>query len=167
MRPASTFRRVGPLLAAVLLAGCQAYAPTRFLPGTSADQVRQGMGPPTATYPLPDGGVRYEYARGPYGKHTYMVDFDSASTLRRQQQVLTENNFALIREGMHRDEVLFAIGHPSDEKRLGWQNRMLWSYRYDAVFCLWYQVSFNPQWEVVDTGYGPDPLCDTDNERDH
>ena len=129
--------------------------------------IRDRRTPPSGTYPLPDGGVRYEYARGPFGKHTYMVDFDKDAKLVRQEQVLTENTFARVREGMTRDEVLFMIGRPSEEKRLGWQKRMLWSYRYDAIFCQWYQVSFNEQWQVVDTGYGPDPLCDVGEQRDH
>ena len=138
-----------------LLTACTTYGPAQFPPGTPATAVREKMGVPTGTYPLPDRGVRYEYARGPFGKHTYMVDFDANAKLTGATQVLTENNFTRIKDGMHRDQVLFEIGRPSDVRGLGWQKRVLWSYRYDAVFCLWYQVSFNQQWEVVETGYGP------------
>ena len=37
----------------------------------------------------------------------------------------------------------------------------VWSYRYDAAFCKWFQVGLDSTTgKVVDTGYGPDPLCD-------
>lgn len=156
------FTRLAAAALLVSLAACQSYSPRGFKPGTTQAQLEAGMGPPTATYPLADGGRRLEFARGPWAKHTYMVDFDRDGRLVRSEQVLTEHQFATIALGQTRDDVLQRIGHPSDVKRLGWQNRMLWSYRYDAVFCQWYQVSFDPEWKVVDTGYGPDPMCDHD-----
>lgn len=152
-------------LAASLLSACQSYAPDGIKPGTTVAQVQAGMGAPTATFAMPDGGRRLEYRRGPYGKHTYMIDVDATGRVLSATQVLTEAQFARIALGQSRDEVLRAIGHPSDVKVLGWQNRMLWSYRYDAVFCTWYQVSFDTEWKVVDTGYGPDPMCDRDERE--
>ena len=151
--------------AAALLTACQSYSPGAKPPGATAVEVRQGMGVPTGTYPLPDGGVRYEYARGPWGKHTYMIDFDAQARLVKSEQVLTENNFAKIRPGQTRDQVLFAIGHPSDVKQVRYQNQTVWSYRYDAIFCIWFQVSLSPEGQVLEVGNGPDPMCDRDNER--
>jgi outer membrane protein assembly factor BamE (lipoprotein component of BamABCDE complex) len=155
-------RRTAAAAVVCLLAACQAYAPDGLKPGTTRAQVEAGMGAPTASYPLADGGQQVEYARGPFGKHTYMLAFDAAGRLTGSEQVLTEANFARIAQGQSRDDVLRAIGHPSEVRRLGYQKRMLWSYRYDALFCIWYQVSFDTAWQVVDTGYGPDPLCDHD-----
>lgn len=152
-------------VAAALLAACQSYSPGGFQPGATAVQVREGMGVPTGTYPLPDGGVRYEYARGPWGKHTYMIDFDAQARLVQSEQVLTENNFAKIRPGQTRDQVLFAIGHPADMQQVRYQHQTVWSYRYDAIFCIWFQVGMSPDGRVLETGYGPDPLCDQSNER--
>jgi hypothetical protein len=153
------------VVAAALLAACQSYSPGGLPPGSTAVQVRESMGVPTATYPLPDGGVRYEYARGPWAKHTYMIDFDAQARLVQSEQVLTENTFAKIRPGQTRDQVLFAIGHPADMQQVRYQNQTVWSYRYDAIFCIWFQVGMSPDGRVLETGYGPDPLCDRSNER--
>jgi len=155
-------RRAARLAVVCLLAGCQSYSPRGLAPGATLAEVEASMGPRTASYALPGSGQRLEFARGPFGKHTYMLDFDAGGRLLRSEQVLTENHFGRITMGQSRDEVLQAIGHPSAAQWLGFQKRMLWSYRYDAPFCIWYQVSFNTNWQVVDTGYGPDPICDHD-----
>lgn len=144
-----------------LLAGCAgAYGPQRLKTGASMQEATASMGQPTGRYLRPGGGERLEYARGPYGKHTFMLDFDAQGQLVGWQQVLNESNFDVLRRGATRDEVLFALGHPSDAKPLRWQERSLWSYRYDTPFCKWFQVGIDANGRVVDTGYGPDPMCD-------
>jgi len=148
------------VLASAALAGCaSSYSPQALQDGTSADQVIAAMGKPTARYPR-GSGERIEYARGPYGKHTYMLDFDAQGRLSGWQQVLSEPVFDDIRAGMTRDELLMRIGHPSQSQTLAHQQRVLWSYRYDTPFCQWFQVGLDPKDRVVDTGYGPDPRCD-------
>ena len=148
------------VFASVALAGCAGtYGPQSLQTGTSLDQVAATMGKPTARYPRA-GGERVEYARGPYGRHTYMLDFDAQDRLTGWQQVLAEPIFHEIRSGMTRDELLMAIGHPSESQTLAHQQRMLWSYRYETPFCQWFQVGLDRQDRVVDTGYGPDPRCD-------
>ncbi len=118
------------------------------------------MGPPTGEYSLPGAGKRLEFARGPFGKHTYMLDFDRGGRLLSWQQVLTEAHFNAVSLGATRDEVLVSLGHPSDERRIPRQGRTLWSYRYEAPVCQWFQVGLDAAGRVVDSGYGPDPLCD-------
>ncbi|HUG21805.1 hypothetical protein [Piscinibacter sp.] len=146
-------------LALIVLGGCAAYGPQGLKTGASIDEVVAALGEPTARYPQP-GGQRIEYARGPYGKHTYMLDFDAQGRLTGWRQVLTEERFNAIRAGASREEVLVALGHPSEESRLGFQRRTLWSYRYETPFCKWFQVGIDAQDRVVDTGYGPDPMCE-------
>jgi hypothetical protein len=158
-------RLAHPLTAAALvlsaLAGCAGtYGPQGLKTGASMAEVTAALGKPTGRYPGPTGGERVEYARGPYGKHTYMLDFDAQGRLASWQQVLTEPTFNAVRAGETRDEVLFALGHPADTRLLPVQHRTLWSYRYDATFCQWFQVGLDGRGKVVDTGYGPDPLCD-------
>jgi len=146
---------------ALALAGCAGtYGPQSLHTGASVNDVTASLGKPTGRYPIAGGGERVEYARGPYGKHTFMLDFDAQGHLAKWEQVLTESRFDALRAGATRDEVLFALGHPAESRPLVVQDRTLWSYRYDAPFCRWFQVGLDRAGKVVDTGYGPDPLCD-------
>jgi hypothetical protein len=160
MKSPSRAFRPAVAFAAVALAGCAGtYGPEKLPAGASVNEAVAQLGTPTARYPRA-GGERLEYARGPYGKHTYMLDFDAQGRLTGWQQVLSEPRFDDIRAGMTRDELLMSIGHPSDTRHIAYQQRTLWSYRYETPFCRWFQVGLNRQDQVVDTGYGPDPLCD-------
>jgi len=151
-----------PIGAALLafLAACASYAPTRVRVGQSAGEVVQAMGEPTGRYALPSGGTRLEYARGPYGLHTYMVDLDTAGRVTGWQQVLDDGHFAEVAANESRDDVLLQLGRPSDVRFIGWQKQIVWAYRYDTPMCQWFQVSFDVQWRVVDTSYGMDPRCE-------
>ena len=147
-------------LALAALAGCAGtYGPQALKTGASLNEVTSALGTPTGRYPRA-GGERVEYARGPYGKHTYMLDFDGQGRLTSWEQVLTEEKFDTLRAGATRDELLFMLGHPSDRRALALHNRALWSYRYDGPFCKWFQVDLDAGGKVVATGYGPDPLCE-------
>ena len=150
--------------AALALGACSGYSPESLSPGTPVAEVRSAMGTPTNEYPGPNGTRRLEYAKGPYGLHTFMVDIDAQGRMTGSQQVLTRATFDTIRVGMSRDEVLYRIGRPAETSSLPYQNRQLWSYRYDGTFCEWFQVSLNPRGEVVDTGYSPDPICTSEDQ---
>jgi hypothetical protein len=171
MKPTAfrAFTRAAPLaliaLVALQLVACAGYAPTGLAPGVSPADAQRLMGAPTGEHRLADGKRRIEYARGPAGKHTYMLDFDAQDRLAATEQVLTEEHFAKIEPGQMRDEVLRQLGRPSNVQWIAYQRRHIWSYRYDAVFCQWFQVSLDTQGRVVETGYGPDPSCDV-NDRD-
>src|SRR5258708_7384490 len=80
-------------VAAVALSGCgTTYGPQALRAGASLNDVTASLGAPTARYPRSDG-ERVEYARGPYGKHTFMLDFDAQGRLVSWEQVLTEPTF--------------------------------------------------------------------------
>lgn len=150
---------------ALLLAGCAGYGPPRLAPGTPPEAAVAALGPPTAEHPRPEGGMRLEFARGPFGRHTWMLDYDAQRRLLEVQQVLTEANFDRLRRGLTEAEVRYAIGSPSERRWLPRQQHQLWNYRYEGPFCRWFQVSLDPGGQVADLGYGPDPLCDH-NEPD-
>lgn len=144
------------------LAACTAYGPQSFGPGASVDAVRRSLGTPTGEFPQADGGRRLEFARGPYGRHTYMVDFDAAGRLLRWEQVLTEAKFNTIQPGMSGAEVQALIGHSFEQRAVGVAERRqtVWAYRYETPFCQYFQVGIDVQGKVMDTSYGPDPLCE-------
>lgn len=149
-------------LAVAALSGCSAYAPSGLPPGATAAEVVSAMGPPTGTGQAPQ---RLEFARGPYGKHTYMVDFDAYGRLRSWEQVLTERNFFQVLPGQTQDEVIRRLGRPSTTFPIGRQHIIVWNYRYETPFCQWFQVSIGTAADtlgrVTDVGFGPDPLCTT------
>ncbi len=158
------FRASTVMLAAALLAGCINMSNPRALaPGASAEAIRAHLGEPTARYAMPGGGTRLEYARGPYGRETWMLDVDANGALVAATQALTEANFNGIQAGMSRDELLRTLGRPSRTGVVGRQHQTVWSYRYQSPFCQWFQVGLSAAGVVEDTGYGPDPLCDDDD----
>jgi hypothetical protein len=163
----STSVRAAVLLASALGAGCAAFFNPSSLPlGSKVSSATEALGRPTGEYPLADGGKRLEFARGPFGKHTWMLDYDASGGLKTVQQVLTEANFNAIRAGMSSDDLLRTLGRPSETSLLSWQRQTVWSYRYDAIFCQWFQVGIDQSGKVVDSAYGPDPLCDKDFDLD-
>lgn len=159
-------RRAGVLLALVAgLAGCAGYGPGGLPLGASSADVTQKMGPPTGRHALDGGGWRLEFARGPYGRHTYMLDFDANDRLLRAEQVLTEENFNALQIGMSRAEVLRRIGRPSNTRYLPRQRHQLWSYRYETPFCIWFQVSLDTDDRVAELGHNLDPICEARDAR--
>jgi hypothetical protein len=149
------------VVAAVALSGCAGYAPSQLKPGDTEAQAVAELGQPTGRYPLPQGS-RLEFARGPYGKHTYMVDLDAQGRVTGWQQVLTEQHFNQVVAGWTRDRLLMEFGRPAERRSGDWQGGQVWSYRYptEMGLCQWFQVSIGDDGVVQSTGYGIDPHCD-------
>lgn len=143
----------------LVLAGCAGYSPGNMQTGASEAEVRSRMGEPTGRAALPGGGTRIEYARGPMGKHTYMVELDASGRVRGWEQVLTEANFESIPIGAPQADVRWRLGRPS-ETRVGWRGvGEVWSYRYESLFCRWFQV-WLVDGSVREAAYAIDPMCD-------
>ena len=134
------------------------YGPESLGVGATLAEVERTLGQPTGRY-AGQPAERIEYARGPFGRHTYMLVFGADGKLVGWEQVLTESRFDQLRVGISRDELLASIGRPSEVGNLSWQRLTLWSYRYETPFCRWFQVALDQSGRVVETGYGPDPLC--------
>jgi len=158
--------RVGGAVLALLVAGCATLAPPQ--PGTQRAAVLQQWGAPTARYALPDGGERLEYASGPWGRTTWMVDLGRDGRVRGARQVLGEAHFADFAArvaGMTPQQVLLELGRPAEAREVGWQGGALWSWRYPTNDCLWFQVSFDRERRATSAGYGIDWSCDPPNDR--
>jgi putative hemolysin len=126
------------LAAAVLLAACASPGPADLKPGATAAEISAQMGSPRATYALPNGGKRLEFAGR--GARTYMVDVDAAGRLIDSAQVLNENNFRNIVAGMTREQVLMTLGQPSQTSPGGRMGGQIWSYNFQNTQCQWFQV---------------------------
>ena len=142
------------------LAGCAAFAPP-VQPGASEADALARLGAPTARYTMPDGTTRLEFARGPFGRETWMVDVDAGARVQRAEQVLNEASFATLVPGLTRGDVLRRLGRPAEAQRVGWLGREVWSWRYPTNDCLWFRVTFEADGRLLDAGgYMPDPMCD-------
>jgi hypothetical protein len=154
------------LTATALLAGCA--IPGNLPKGTSIDQARSGLVKPRNEYSMADGLTRLEFGQGPFGKQTYMLDFDSSGKLVNTQQVLTENHFAAtIKTGQTEAVVRSQIGTPVQIDPIGWQKQHVLDYRFTGGDCVWYRVSIsNETGLVTETSLGPDPVCDGGSKKD-
>jgi hypothetical protein len=129
---------------------------------SEADAVKQ-MGKVTARYPMPGGATRLEFAKGPWGRETWMVDVDAAGRVASSRQVLNEASFAEFQKrapGMPRDELLRTLGTPGEKRGGGRQGGETWSWRYPTNDNLWFQVSIGADGLVRDGAYGIDPTRD-------
>ena len=104
------------LVLALLLGGCASYSGSSLVPGTANQtDVRQLMGEPAAVHKSvgAPGGESWEYPRGPFGRHTYMVRFDTVGKMTSIDQVLSVAHTAKIAWGQAtRDDVLKLLGRP-------------------------------------------------------
>jgi len=149
------------LAAGALVGGC---APPMVNPGEARDAVLSRWGAPTARYAMSGGAERLEYASGPFGRTTWMIDLDAAGRVTASAQVLDTANFADFQgraPGMSRGQLLRALGTPGEVKGAGLRGGELWSWRYPTNDCLWFQVELDTAADQVrSAGYGIDPRCD-------
>ena len=148
------------LVSLALLVGCAGPQVLKVGPGQSEAEMLASMGLPSARYALPDGGQRVEYAKGPMGRVTFLIDLDSSGRIKTAEQVLTRQNFARVRPNMSQDEVRMMLGRPGNRSR-EYMDKETWSWRYETYECLWAQLTFNAAGRVMEgVAYLPDPHCD-------
>jgi hypothetical protein len=83
-------------------------------PGKSAlPQVLAQMGQPSMVWAGENGALLMEFAHTPPGHENFMARIGADGVLISLQQVLTEENAALIKEGMSRDQVRQTLGRPA------------------------------------------------------
>ena len=108
-------------LIAVLLPACDRVTLEKLKPGqTTMQQTREIMGPPTMEWQDPDGSITLEYPRTPNSIVNYMIDFGPNEILRKVRQVLAEENFAKVKEGMIHEEIRRLLERLIDEPDYKW-----------------------------------------------
>ena len=160
--PAATgLLRLAPGVALVAaLLGCATPKPDRVQPGQAEPELLAAMGAPTGRYPLVDGTQRLEFAQGPLGVRTWMVDLDAQGKVLRIRQVMDSHYFDQVQDGMSRDALLRLLGRPASRQG-EWQNRETWSWRYANYDCLWVRVTLDASGKVWGGASTlPDPACD-------
>lgn len=152
------------LVLAVAIAGCATYNPRDIRAGQTEAELIQLMSQPTGRYSGPAGQTRLEFATGPFGQVTWMVDLDSMGRVSAWAQVLNETAFNYVQtnfEGQDMAWLRYTLGRPSEVRSGGWQGGWVWSWRYPTNECSWFQVSILDSGKLRDGGaYGIDPRCD-------
>ena len=155
------------LLCAAVLAACAGFGDRALRAGQTETEVLQALGMPNARHALTDvrtsGGTRLEFARGPMGRETWMVDLDPAGRVTTWMQALEEPRLHAFQQrapGMPVAELQRTLGRPADKRGAGLMGGELWSYRYPTNDCLWFQVTVGDDQRVRDAGFGIDPRCD-------
>lgn len=150
------------LCQATIALGLAACAPLPPASGTTQVELLQAWGTPSARYALDAGAQRLEYASGPYGRTTWMVDLDAQQRVTRSRQVLNENEFLAVQSAtaLQRDGLLRWLGTPGERRHGGRAGGEVWSWRYPTNDCLWFQASVAEDGRVTGAAYGIDPRCD-------
>lgn len=121
-------------LAAAVLPGCDAVYLGEFKPGVStAAEVRQRMGAPAAEYANADGSVTWEYNRQPQGVHTHMLTFGADQVLLRIEQVLSDDNYAQLANGMSKEQVQRILGKPGSTMTFPGRREEVWDWKVEGT----------------------------------
>lgn len=156
---------LGAASALALLGGCAAYGPGALRPGDAEAAVVASMGTPTARHALADGGVRLVFARGPEGRHAWMVELGTDGRLRGWHQALGEEAFARIVAGQSAADLLRDYGPPAHRMGIARRGAEVWSWRYPTYECRWFRVTLDAGQRVLETAYAPDPACTVEEEN--
>lgn len=162
-----TFQRVaGWLLVAVGLVACS--IPGSVRPGYSEAETRSAAGRPSATYPLPDGGQRWQYSGQPWSQWVWNIDFDAQGKVVHAEQVMSDEAFARVRPGWNRADIIREFGQPADQFSYALRNETAWMYRYFVAggFHAAMFIYFDPAGKVLRTETGMDPWMIRDGNRD-
>lgn len=117
-------------IATALLPGCDVVLVSDFTPGKStAAEVRQRMGPPSTEYANSDGSITWEYNRQPNGIETHMLTFGTDKVLQKIEQVLSDEYFRKVTNGMDKAEIQRLLGKPGSTVTFPLKKEEVWDWR--------------------------------------
>ena len=143
----------------VLLGGCAGLGGQALAPGMPEADVVARLGRPTNVYPDGNGRV-LEYMHGPMGQTTDMARIGADGKLLSYEQVLTMQQFGLLRINQsNQADVLRTVGAPSERGYLPRVQLTTWSYPYKetGVWDSQMTVYFDAQGVMRRLENGPDP----------
>src|SRR5262245_36621210 len=111
--------------------------------GMDEMQVQARMGKPETVRKNSDGSETWEYPTGPLGRQTYMVTLGPDHSVKGVRQVLTDEYFLKVIPGMSRDEVRQLLGKPTDVSTYAARDEEVWSWRYQQVNAMLFNVMFD------------------------
>lgn len=146
-----------------LLVGCVTLPAGSVKPGISTvDQTIKAMGKPDLIWRNSLGGViQAAWTTQPTSYVTFMVYFDNAGTVTKVEQVLNEQHFTMIKNGMTGEDVLRIVGPYRSVDHFSGLHQIDWNYGYcsDSDGRQVYSVSFDDHSLKVTGGIiTPDPL---------
>jgi hypothetical protein len=126
---------------APLLAACASFQ--SLTPGMPAQQVQARVGAPADVRKSGDGSEVWEYPLGPMGRQTYMVTLGPDHSLREVRQVLSEEYFSRVENGMPREEVRGLLGRPYQIVNFARRDEEVWTWRYQTANPMLFHVFFD------------------------
>ncbi len=126
---------------AVSLWGCAAISPVTS--GMDETQLQSRLGKPETVRKNSDGSETWEYPEGPLGRQTYMVTVGSDHAVRNVRQVLSDEYFSQVKTGMSRDDVRKLLGKPGEISMFPARDEEVWSWRYQQVSPMFFNVLFD------------------------
>lgn len=100
---------------------------------SSEGDVRTVMGQPETVWEEEDGTRALQYPKGPEGVRTWEFTIDPSGKLKDYRQLLTQENFSRVRQGMSRDEIRRMLGKPRSVAQFKLKNEEVWDWRYQDV----------------------------------
>jgi hypothetical protein len=153
-------------LVSVALSACAGFG--TLVPGTSREaDVIAMFGAPAERRQIADGGEVLDFPREPEGMQNWRVILALDGTVRSVEQLVDEPTFAQIRPDMTREQVLLALGRPSEEKAYaGLQEAVVsWRYMEFGRRVMFFNAHFDPSGHLKYTSRTPDPAANTGSSR--
>ena len=115
------------ILAALGISACDYFNLRELQPGVStATEVRDRFGTPEMEWVNTDGSVTWEFSRQPEGIECFMITIGPDNILRRIDQVLDEQTFARVVNGLNGDEVRRLLGKPARSQFFQLKQETVW-----------------------------------------
>ena len=117
------------LLSAIGITACDYINVKELQPGVSTSaEVRERFGPPHMEWRNEDGSLTWEFSRQPQGVECFMITIGADQILRRIDQVLNEETFAKVQNGMNGDQVRRLLGTHRSEQRFRNSGEEVWDW---------------------------------------